>query len=112
MGDNPATREGAGASGRSGGVRSECLSSPARLCVGRRERKSGASGCHRGECLRLGAKPSLGGRWRLRVILSQSRRCADLNRSFQHDGFANTSLLLNHTIEKVGPFPFPVAVKE
>jgi hypothetical protein len=36
---------------------------------------------------------------------------ADLNRSFQHDGFANMSLLLNETIEKVGPFPFPVAVK-
>jgi hypothetical protein len=35
----------------------------------------------------------------------------DLNRSFQQDGFANTSLLLNHTIEKVGPFSFPVEVK-
>src|ERR1700730_565304 len=35
----------------------------------------------------------------------------DLNRSFQHDGFGNMSLLLNHTIEKVGPFPFPVGVK-
>ncbi len=36
---------------------------------------------------------------------------ADLNRSFRQDGFANMSLLLNHSIEKVGPFPFPVAVK-
>ncbi|HEX4274512.1 MAG TPA: hypothetical protein VHZ74_04115 [Bryobacteraceae bacterium] len=36
---------------------------------------------------------------------------ADLNRSFKHDGFANMSLLLNHTIEKVGPFAFPIAVK-
>lgn len=35
----------------------------------------------------------------------------DLNRSFQHDGFANTSLLLNQSIEKVGPFTFPVGVK-
>jgi len=35
----------------------------------------------------------------------------DLNRSFQHDGFANTSLLLNESIEKVGPFPFPVMPK-
>ena len=35
----------------------------------------------------------------------------DLNRSFYQDGFANTSLLLNQSIEKVGPFPFPVAVK-
>ncbi len=37
---------------------------------------------------------------------------ADLNRSFQQDGFANTSLQFNHTIEKVGPFPFPVMVKD
>jgi hypothetical protein len=36
---------------------------------------------------------------------------ADLNRSFQHDGFANTSLLLNESMEKVGPFPFPVEPK-
>jgi hypothetical protein len=36
----------------------------------------------------------------------------DLNRSFLHDGFANMSLLLKQTIEKVGPFPFPVAVKD
>jgi hypothetical protein len=36
---------------------------------------------------------------------------ADLNRSFQHDGFANTSLLLNQSMEKVGPFPFPVEPK-
>ncbi len=35
----------------------------------------------------------------------------DLNRSFQHDGFANTSLIIDHTVEKVGPFSFPVAVK-
>ncbi len=36
---------------------------------------------------------------------------ADLTRSFQQDGFANMSLILNETIEKVGPFQFPVAVK-
>ena len=35
----------------------------------------------------------------------------DLNRSFQRDGFGNMSLLLNMAIEKVGPFPFPVNVK-
>ena len=35
----------------------------------------------------------------------------DLNRSFQQDGFANMSLLLNHSIEKVGPFLQPVGVK-
>jgi hypothetical protein len=36
----------------------------------------------------------------------------DINRSFQRDGFANMSLELNHTVEKVGPFSFPVAVKD
>ena len=36
----------------------------------------------------------------------------DFNRSFQHDGFANMSMILNSSIEKVGPFPFPVAVKD
>ena len=35
----------------------------------------------------------------------------DLTRSFQKDGFANTSLIINSSIEKVGPFPFPVNVK-
>ena len=35
----------------------------------------------------------------------------DLTRSFRGDGFANTSILLNQSEEKVGPFPFPVAVK-
>jgi hypothetical protein len=34
----------------------------------------------------------------------------DLNRSFQHDGFANMSMLLNNTLEKVGQFTFPVQV--
>jgi len=36
----------------------------------------------------------------------------DLNRSFQHDGFGNMSMLLNTTTEKVGQFLFPVAVSE
>src|ERR1035438_9964186 len=36
----------------------------------------------------------------------------DLNRSFQHDGFANMSMLLNTTVEKVGQFLQPVAVSE
>jgi hypothetical protein len=35
----------------------------------------------------------------------------DLNRSFQMDGFANTSLLFGQTDLKVGPFLHPVAVK-
>ncbi len=36
---------------------------------------------------------------------------ADMSRSFQQDGFGNMSLLLNHSMEKVGPFPFPVMPK-
>jgi len=36
---------------------------------------------------------------------------ADLTRSLLADGFANNTLAFNHTIEKVGPFAFPVAVK-
>jgi hypothetical protein len=36
---------------------------------------------------------------------------SDVTRSFQGDGFANMSLLLNHSVEKVGPFSFPVLPK-
>jgi hypothetical protein len=36
----------------------------------------------------------------------------DLNRSFQHDGFANMSMLLNNTVEKVGQFADAVQVSE
>jgi hypothetical protein len=36
----------------------------------------------------------------------------DLKRSLQGDGFGNMSLLLNQSIEKVGPFLLPVAVKD
>jgi hypothetical protein len=35
----------------------------------------------------------------------------DFNRSFQRDGFANMSMILNSSIEKVGPFADAVAVK-
>jgi hypothetical protein len=35
----------------------------------------------------------------------------DMVRSFKGDGFANTSLIVNSSIEKVGPFAFPVNVK-
>ncbi|MES1261016.1 MAG: hypothetical protein ABUS49_04700 [Acidobacteriota bacterium] len=35
----------------------------------------------------------------------------DFNRSFKRDSFANTSLVINSSIEKVGPFPFPVNAK-
>jgi hypothetical protein len=57
-----------------------------------------------------GALPSLGAAG-VTCDLCHNLAGADLNRSFQHDGFANDSLQFNHTIEKVGPFPFPVAVK-
>jgi hypothetical protein len=36
----------------------------------------------------------------------------DFNRSFKRDSFANTSLVINSSEEKVGPFPFPIAVKD
>jgi hypothetical protein len=35
----------------------------------------------------------------------------DINRSFQRDGFANMSLKLAESVEKIGPFLQPVAVK-
>jgi hypothetical protein len=57
-----------------------------------------------------GSKPSLGAAG-ITCDVCHNVAGADLNRSFQHDGFANTSLLFNHTIEKVGPFPFAVMPK-
>jgi len=36
----------------------------------------------------------------------------DLNRSFQHDGFGNMSMLLNDSIEKVGQFTSALAVNQ
>ena len=57
-----------------------------------------------------GAQPSLGAAG-VTCDLCHNLAGPDLNRSFQHDGFANTSILFNHTVEKVGPFQFPVAVK-
>ena len=57
-----------------------------------------------------GAKPSLGAAG-ITCDVCHNVAGPDLNRSFQQDGFANMSLLLNESIEKVGPFAFPVAVK-
>lgn len=57
-----------------------------------------------------GALPSLGAAG-ITCDLCHNLAGPDLDRSFQMDGFANNSLKFNHTIEKVGPFPFPVAVK-
>jgi len=57
-----------------------------------------------------GAQPSLGAAG-ITCDLCHNVGGIDLNRSFQHDGFANTSLIFNHTVEKVGPFQFPVMAK-
>ncbi|HEV2689181.1 MAG TPA: hypothetical protein VGV35_11520 [Bryobacteraceae bacterium] len=58
-----------------------------------------------------GALPSLGAAG-ITCDLCHNVNAVDLTRSFQGDGFANTSLQFNHTVEKVGPFAFPVAVKD
>jgi hypothetical protein len=36
----------------------------------------------------------------------------DINRSFKRDGFANASVKIDSSIEKIGPFPFPVNAKD
>ena len=58
-----------------------------------------------------GASPSLGASG-ITCDFCHDENGPDLNRSFQMDGFGNTSLLLNPSELKVGPFPFPVAVKD
>ncbi len=58
-----------------------------------------------------GALPSLGAAG-ITCDFCHDENGPDLNRSFQMDGFGNTSLLLNPSELKVGPFPFPVAVKD
>ncbi|MFZ3216506.1 MAG: hypothetical protein WA192_10645 [Candidatus Acidiferrales bacterium] len=57
-----------------------------------------------------GALPSLGAAG-ITCDVCHDEAGPDLNRSFQMDGFANTSLLFNQTELKTGPFLFPVAVK-
>jgi len=57
-----------------------------------------------------GAGPSLGASG-ITCDMCHNIGGADLNRSFQADGFANISILFNHTVEKVGPFTQPVAVR-
>jgi hypothetical protein len=57
-----------------------------------------------------GALPSLGAAG-ITCDFCHVENGPDLNRSFQMDGFGNNSLLLTQTELKVGPFPFPVAVK-
>lgn len=57
-----------------------------------------------------GAQPSLGAAG-ITCDFCHDENGPDLHRSFQMDGFANTSLLLNQSIVKVGPFPFPLTPK-
>ncbi|MBA3916574.1 MAG: hypothetical protein H0X25_22560, partial [Acidobacteriales bacterium] len=57
-----------------------------------------------------GAQPSLGAAG-ITCDFCHDQNGPNLDRSFQHDGFGNTSLYLNQSKEKVGPFLFPVAVK-
>src|SRR5262245_19131949 len=57
-----------------------------------------------------GAKPSLGAAG-ISCDLCHNVTGADLNRSFQRDGFANMSLGFLPSIDKVGPFIFPVTPK-
>ncbi len=57
-----------------------------------------------------GASPSLGAAG-ITCDFCHDQNGPDQSRSFQMDGFGNTSLLLNQTDVKVGPFQFPVAVK-
>jgi hypothetical protein len=57
-----------------------------------------------------GSGPSLGAAG-ITCDMCHNMQGPDLNRSVQGDGFANNSIDFNHTIEKVGPFGQPVAVK-
>src|SRR6266567_2125097 len=57
-----------------------------------------------------GAKPSLGAAG-VTCDLCHNVTGPDMNRSMQHDGFANMSLSLLPSIDKVGPFLFPVTPK-
>lgn len=63
-----------------------------------------------GEYPPSGAQPSLGAAG-ITCDFCHDENGPNLNRSFQHDGFGNTSLYLNPSKEKVGPFLFPVGVK-
>jgi hypothetical protein len=58
-----------------------------------------------------GASPSLGAAG-ITCDMCHNLQGPNLQRSFQADGFANASILFNHTVEKVGPFAQPVQVKD
>jgi hypothetical protein len=57
-----------------------------------------------------GAQPSLGAAG-ITCDFCHNTAGPDLNRTFERDGFGNMGMLLNMSEEKVGPFPFPVGVK-
>ncbi len=57
-----------------------------------------------------GSGPSLGASG-ITCDMCHNLQGPDLQRSLQGDGFANNSIVYNHTIEKVGPFAQPVQVK-
>ena len=109
MGDNPAMREVAELAGVQGNFRPDLF---------RPLRDYHLVDAHGNQVLPTdpggdppaGAQPSLGAAG-ITCDLCHNVAGPDLNRSFQHDGFANMSLLLNESIEKVGPFAQPVAVK-
>jgi hypothetical protein len=58
----------------------------------------------------VGAQPSLGAAG-ITCDVCHNVTGPDLKRSFQQDGFANNSVTMGQSIEKIGPFAFPVAVK-
>ncbi|HEY3153611.1 MAG TPA: hypothetical protein VGK65_18275 [Candidatus Binatia bacterium] len=57
-----------------------------------------------------GARPSMGAAG-ITCDVCHNVMGPHLERSFQHDGFANMSLRIQNSIDKVGPFLFPAAVK-
>lgn len=110
LGDNPATREVPALTGLQGAFRPDQFR-PLRDYASVDSNGNQALPATIGGLPPDGSGPSLGGKG-ITCDVCHNIGGADLNRSFQHDGFANMSLLLNHTKEKVGPFPFPVAVKD
>lgn len=109
MGDNPNTREVPELSGVLGDFRPDQIR-PLRDYYLTDSSGSQVLPDQPGGSAPAGAKPSLGAAG-ITCDVCHNVAGADLNRSFQHDGFANTSLLLNESMEKVGPFLFPVLPK-
>lgn len=109
MGDNPNTREVPELSGVLNDFRPDLIRPLRDYCL------TDANGnqilpAHPGGPAPDGAQPALGANG-ITCDVCHNVAGADLNRSVQHDGFANTSVLLNESMEKVGPFLFPVTPK-